>query len=136
MQKWNQTEELELIKLIKNKVSMVDIVKKLNRDLFDVEARLEKIIYENVTKNGKDMKYISDILNMSYEEVLKKFNSYKNKKEINNNLDEKIEKIERENRFIRSILENKILHKKLNNMIKNEKINKEVLEVIKEMRKK
>jgi hypothetical protein len=148
MQQWTQDEELELIKSIKNRVPIEEIAIKHNRDINSIDRRLQKIIYENITRNGKDAKSISLALNISYDDVIKKYKLYKLYKEeeerkninipdVENvvNIDQKIEKLERENKLIRLILENKILHKKLNEQINKNKINKNILDVIKDMRK-
>jgi hypothetical protein len=162
-QRWTQDEELELIKLIKSNASIEDIARKHNRDVNSIDLRLQKIIYENITRNGKDVKSISLALNIPYNDVIKKYKLYKEREEreergergekeekeeekknnipnIENaenveNIDQKIEKLERENKLIKLILENKILHKKLNEQIKKDRINKNILDVIKDMRK-
>jgi hypothetical protein len=139
---WTQEEELELIKSIKNKMPIEEIAKKHNRNIISIDLRLQKIIYENISKNGKDAKSISLALNIPYEDVLKKYELYKdnkNSKYIPNienveDINNKIEKLERENKLIKLILENKILHKKLNEQIIKNNINKNILDVIKDMR--
>jgi hypothetical protein len=151
---WTHNEELKLIKSIKNKKSIEEIAKMHNRDSSSIELRLDKIIYENMERNN-DVEYISSILNLTQDEIIKKYNSYKKYKlqinELNhlnnlnnfynsnnldqlNDLDQKMLKLERENKFIKLILENKFLHKRLNEQIKKKVINHNIIDIIKNMR--
>lgn len=152
---WTHDEELKMLKLIRNKISIEEIAKKHDRDIHSIELRLQKIIYENISINNNDAKTVSLTLNLPYEDVIHKYQSYKSaiesnkelnrelnrelNKEINEErdqeLDLKIKKLERENKLIRLILENKVLHKKLNEQIKKNNINKNILDIIKNMRK-
>ena len=143
---WTNKEELELIKSIRNKVSIDEIAKKHNRDINSIELRLQKIIYENITENNKDIKSISNALNLSEEDILRRYKLYKNfienkkddKKEdilSMDNIEKKIQKLERENKFIKLILENNELHKKLNEQIEKGQVEKNIKNIIKEMRK-
>jgi hypothetical protein len=155
MQKWTQEEEYKMTKMIKDGSSIDDIAKEHNRNPQEIEMRLRKIIYENVI-SGKDFKSISMALNLPEDDVVKYYNLYK---EFKNNYQEpkhnipnpnsshsglnltekriesKINKLERENKFIKLMLENKELHSKLNEQIKNNKIDKSVKDIIKQMRK-
>jgi len=51
------------------------------------------------------------------------------------NIDQKMDKIKRENEFIKLLLENKVLHQRLNELISKKKIDKNIMDVIKEMRR-
>jgi hypothetical protein len=50
--------------------------------------------------------------------------------------EKKMDILEKENKFIKLILENKELHKRLNILIDDNKINKNILDILKNMRKK
>lgn len=154
---WTPEEELELIKSVRKKIPMEEIAVKHNRDINSIEFRLRKIIYENITENGHDIKKISMAFNMLQDDVLKKYEYYKNligRKNINlsntkfndetnekhhfniNDIERKMEKLEKENKLIKVILENNELHRKLNEEINNKRISKNIKNIIKELRKK
>lgn len=149
---WTQEEELKLINLIKEKKSYDDIALILSKEKKALIFRLQKIIYEN-KKSGKNFEIISFITGLPIEDVIYNYQEYKNliddnreKKEIkimreykenknNDWVDEKIKVLERENKFIKLILENKALQKKINLLIEHNKLNKNIIDVIKKMRK-
>jgi hypothetical protein len=149
---WNKDDEMKLINLIRDKKKYDEISILMNKDVNSIVSRLRKIIYEN-KKSGKSFDMISSITGMPIEDVMYSYYEYKkllhkdeNKNEnINKDLniksneisefDRKVEILERENKFIKLIIENKILHKKINELIQNGKINKNILEVLKNMRK-
>lgn len=150
---WTQDEELKLINFIREKKTYDDIASILNKDKKSVIFRLQKIIYEN-KKNGKSFEMISSITNLPIEDVIYNYQEYKNlvdnketkdikivkenKENIENKkndwVDEKIKILERENKFIKLILENKILQKKINLLIEHNKLNKNIIDIIKKIR--
>lgn len=144
---WTENEELELVKLIKAKISIDEISKKHNRTFQEIEMRLSKIIYENI-KDGKSIKLISNALNLSeeqiniYYEIYNKIKNQSKKQNIkhlpdenNQKINQLIDKIERENKFIKLILDNRELHQKLSEEIKNKKIDNNVKDIIHILRK-
>lgn len=146
---WNKDDEMKLINLIRDKKNYDEISVIMNRDVNSIVLRLRKIIYEN-KKSGKSFEMISSITGMQMEDVIYCYYEYKkllhgnenesinhniNKKQnINSELDKKMEILERENKFIKLIIENKILHKKINDLIQSGKINKNILDVLKTLR--
>ena len=154
MQEWTPNEELDMIKMIRTGASIEDISKKHKRAVSDIEKRLRKVIYENIL-GGKSIKNVALTLNMSEDKVSLYFDMQKEylknkreekdkKKEEENNqnnqtggksiLEDKIGKLEQENRFIKAILDNKILHHKLNELIAAGKIDKNINKVISDLR--
>ena len=153
MPEWTQNEELDMIKMVRSGTRIEDISKKLNRPASDIEKRLRKVIYENII-GGKSIKVVALTLNIPEDKVSLYFDVYKEylknkreEKEKENNanntnnqsggksiLDDKIGKLEQENRFIKAILDNKILHHKLNELIAAGKIDRNINKVISDMR--
>jgi hypothetical protein len=138
---WTEKEEIELINNLRKKISLEDIALKHNRSINSIELKIQKIIYDNITFNGNDIKKISIAFNIPIEEVIKKYENYKNfieKKEKNlniNDIEKKIEKLERENRLIKAILDNNDLNRKLNEEINNKRINKNIKNILRQLRK-
>ena len=155
MSPWTQDDELEMVKLIRRKISLEDISKQYNRTVEDIEKRLKKVIYENIMR-GKSCKVVSEILNLPEEKINLYFNSYKEykkrhdeKHELNDNklhhnedhnnknkinFDLKIEAIEKETRFLDAIIEKKKKHDEINEMINRGKINKDIKKIILDFR--
>jgi hypothetical protein len=138
---WTEKEEIELINNLRNKLSLEEIALRHKRSIHSIESKIEKIIYDNITFNGNDIKKISIAFNIPIEEVIKKYNNYKiffekKEKPINiNDIEKKIEKLERENRLIKAILDNNDLNRKLNDEINNKRINKNIKNILKQLRK-
>lgn len=152
MQQWTDAEEIELIQSITNKIPLEEIAKKHNRDIDSIKLQLQKIIYESIMIDGKDVNSIGLKLNLTPEEVYKYYKNYKehlknnenkNNYEIKSNggssgtsdVDQKMKKLERENKFIKLVLENIELNRRLNEYIEKNKISKNIRDTIKEMRR-
>jgi hypothetical protein len=151
---WTEHEEIELIKLIRDKIPIKNIEIKLNRHRESIIIRLQKIIYENIINNGETIKFVSSLLNLSEVEILNHVKSYKEYKKKHENeasvdkyhdiylkehinpkdLNLKMEIIERENKFMELILKNRALHNQIDNLIKKGKIDKNINNIIKNMR--
>lgn len=148
--KWNNDEELKLIKDISNGVSMDVIAGKHNRSVNAIQLRLEKIIYENII-SGKSVETLGRLLNLSNDKIEQYNTSYKNflsqqKKDDSHEIEQigganierlnhKIDKLELENKLIRLVIENKELGGKLNKMISKGEIDKNIKKIIKKIRK-
>lgn len=140
---WNKDDEMKLINLIRDKKNFDEISEIMKRDVNSITMRLKKIIYEN-KNSGKSFDTISSITHIPVEDVINNYYEYKkiiekpettkNKQNTVSSFDKKIEILERENKFIKLIIENKILHKKINDIIQKGGINKNILEVLKNMR--
>jgi hypothetical protein len=157
MQRWTDAEEIELIQSITNKIPLEEIAKKHARNIDSIKLQLQKIIYESIIIDGKDVISISSKLHLAPEEVHKYYKNYKeylknngNKnsnyeiknsgdrngdRNSNNEVDQKMKKLERENKFIKLVLENIELHRRLNEQIEKNKIDKNIKDTIKEMRR-
>jgi len=149
---WTRDEELKLIKLIKSGKPIDDIAKEHDRPTSVVELRLKKIIYENM-ESGKTAKQVASILNLSDETIIKYFNFYKefkSKYNLKHNLNHtnkethnfnheikpitnKLCKLEKENKIMKLIIENKELNHKINDLIKLGKLDKNIKEAIKKI---
>lgn len=149
---WNNDDEMKLINLIKNNKKYDEISIIMNRDKKTIIVRLQKIIYEN-KNGGKSFEIISNITGLPIEDVMYNYYEYKkllshnitnennknnenNKQNDKSEFEKKMSILEKENKFIKLILENKELHKKLNDLIDNNKMNKNILDILKNMRKK
>ena len=156
--KWTPEEEINLIKMLKEKKSLKEISRTLNRSENAVEQRINKIIYENIKNSGKTVESMSKALNMPVEDVNSYYEGRKtfleqklkgmakevgvyvdDKKSVDPKISEKkteaailqeggkkdnkkeklLNKLEYENRFIKALIENKMLHKQLNKLIKS-----------------
>lgn len=153
--KWTNEEEIKLINMLKEKKSLKEISRTLNRSENAVEQRINKIIYENIKNSGKTAESMAKALNMSVEDVNSYYDGRKTfleqklkgmAKEVGVSVDDKklsepkiseenpepqeggkkenkkeklLNKLEYENKFIRALIENKMLHKQLNKLIKS-----------------
>ena len=72
--KWSNDEEINMINMLKNKNSIKEISRTLNRSENAIEQRINKIIYDNIKINGKSSKDIARTLNMSVEDVKSHYN--------------------------------------------------------------
>lgn len=137
---WTEKEEIELINNLRNKLTLQELASKYNRSISSIELRIQKIIYDNITYNGHDIKKISIAFNIPLQDVIKKYQQYKKfienkEKNINiSDIETKIEKLEKENRLIKAILDNNELNKKLNEEINNKRINKNIKNIINQLR--
>lgn len=153
--KWTNEEEIKLINMLKEKKSLKEISRTLNRSENAVEQRINKIIYENIKNSGKTAESMAKALNMSVEDVNSYYDGRKTfleqklkgmAKEVGVSVEDKklsepkiseekpepqeggkkenkkeklLNKLEYENKFIRALIENKMLHKQLNKLIKS-----------------
>ncbi|ATZ80287.1 hypothetical protein BMW23_0229 [Bodo saltans virus] len=155
---WNQQEEYSMIEKLRENMSIFEIAKSHNRTSNDIERRIGKIVHENYT-GGKSFDTISKLLMISIEFVKSYYDLYNNEKiqranifipnqnpvrfdnmnmnkgKIIDSVENKMEKIERENKFIKLIIENKELHQKLNEQIKSGNMDNKIKQFILEMRK-
>lgn len=160
MSSWTQDEEINLIKNLRNKLTIEQIAQKHNRDIKSIELRIQKIIYENIVNNGKSINTISKIMNLNENDIMKYYNKYKELKDdyVRKEKKQKIEKIEknydvvenkndenkkfenaimvleRENKFIKLLFENKILQKRLSEEIAQGRISENIRDFIKQLR--
>jgi transposase len=138
---WEKQEQIDLILAIQNNMPIEEIALKHKRSVSSIDNMIQKLVYKNKTENGHNFHDISKQFNMSIEEVLNKYNTYKKTREKNEgtnieNVEKKLEILERENRLIKTVLENNELHRKLNEEINNKRINKNIKSIIKSLRKK
>ena len=108
---WTQDKELELITMIKNNINVEDIAKRFNKSKHEIELRLGKIIHENL-KGNKTIDIISKLINMSNDKIVKYHCLYKDNKKVDDSVDNKIDKLEKENKLLKLIIENEELKKK------------------------
>ena len=107
---WTQDKELELITMIKNNINVEDIAKTFDKSKHEIELRLGKIIHENL-KGNKTIDIISKLINMSNDKIVKYDCLYKDNKKADS-VDNKIDKLEKENKLLKLIIENEELKKK------------------------
>jgi transposase len=157
MTRWTKNDEYDMVKLVQRGTSLEDIAKGYNRSVEDIEKRLKKIIYENIAK-GLSCKAVSKILKLPEEKInlyFDLYNEYRKKQKekyhekhnINDekiahhsdhkhkiNFDSKTDMLEKENRFLKAILDNKKLHGEVSDMINKGKIDKNIKKIIEDFR--
>lgn len=152
MQPWTQNEEVKMVELIRSGVSFDNIAIKFGRTREEIEKKVKQIIYENII-DGKSINKVSKLLKLPEDKVSLYFDTYREYRKKHDertkeqtkeptqvggqasNFDEKIGKIERENRFIKSVIENRVLNHKLNELIKQGVINESIRVTITNLRK-
>lgn len=148
---WTQSDEKKMVGMIQKGGTYEAIAKDINKEPEDIEKRLKKVIYENIM-GGKSIKDVSNVLRMSEEKIGLYFNSYRDyRKKLkakqtagnfvqatnsNNkvNFDTKIDMLEKENRFIKAILDNKKLRSEVADMVNKGKIDKSIKNIIDDFR--
>ena len=148
---WTNIEELELVKQLNSNIPIDTIAKNLNKTKVSIDIKLNKIIYDNMKKHN-DIKMISQKLNLTendasnrykiYESYKKEYDEKRGNKQLtddnesNNSedVDKKIEKLEKENKLIKLLLDNKKLHCELRNQIDKKNVNSSIYNLIKKIR--
>ena len=105
--KWSDEERKRLIKLLKNSYDIDVIATKLNRSEGGIKAEIKKIVYAKY-KEGIDAEGISKELNIVYNNVKSMI-----KVSIDQECENDINNLEKENKLLRLKIENIRLHKKL-----------------------
>ena len=105
--KWSDEERKRLIKLLKNSYDIDVIATKLNRSEGGIKAEIKKIVYAKYTE-GIDAEGISKELNIVYNNVKSMI-----KVSIDQECENDINNLEKENKLLRLKIENIRLHKKL-----------------------
>jgi hypothetical protein len=155
MQFWTEKEEEELLEALNNKISLHEFAKQTSRSIESVEFRLQKIIYDNIFRKNHSIKYVSSIINIPIDEIKRHYSIHKKyeedersrdkEKHITNNttnksdldvFDRKMEKLEKENKFIKLVLENIELHKRLSDQIEKNNVSENIKNIIDSIRKK
>mgnify|MGYP000959043906 CR=1 FL=1 len=72
---WSKSEEISLIKDIRNKKTLEELTIKYDRTLSALELRLQKIIHDNVNA-GKSFETLSDIIGLPYEKLKQYYYEY------------------------------------------------------------
>lgn len=146
---WTKEEEFRYAQEIANGESIIDISKKHNRTVNDLDLRLKKIIYRNI-KNGISYTGISNALKLDSNVIKTHYKDYKSIKknkiqtggnrdektdDINEKIQKKVSQLNKENKFMRSVIENKDLKKKLNNLIEDGTLDSNINHLLKKYRK-
>ena len=105
--KWSDEERKRLIKLLKNSYDIDVIATKLNRSEGGIKAEIKKIVYAKYTE-GIDAEGISKELNIVYNNLKSMI-----KVSIDQECENDINNLEKENKLLRLKIENIRLHKKL-----------------------
>ncbi len=83
--RWTSEEELNLVKDISTGISLEILAQKRNRPITEIELRLKKIIYGNIS-SGKTVQQISKLLNLPDDKISQHYYSYKEYKEKYGNI--------------------------------------------------
>jgi hypothetical protein len=105
--KWTDEERKRLVKLLKNSYEVDVIATKLNRSEGGIKAEIKKIVYAKYIE-GIDADGISKELNIVYNNVKSMI-----KVSIDQECENDINNLEKENKLLRLKIENIRLHKKL-----------------------
>jgi hypothetical protein len=105
--KWTDDERKRLIKLLKNGYVVESIASKLNRSEGGIKAEIRKIVYSKYIE-GCDAEAISKEFNIVYNNVKSII-----KTSIEQDCENDINNLEKENKLLRLKIENIRLHKKL-----------------------
>jgi hypothetical protein len=105
--KWTDDERKRLVKLLKNSYEVDVIATKLNRSEGGIKAEIKKIVYAKYIE-GIDADGISKELNIVYNNVKSMI-----KAGIDQDCENDINNLEKENKLLRLKIENIRLHKKL-----------------------
>ncbi len=154
--RWTEEEEHNLVKYISHGKKISDLANTFNRSENALSWRLKKIIYENMI-HGKTVKNLSKLLNLpddtinqyyySYKDYISKKNKDVSNIKINTTLTKsdkkphikqsggevinKIERIERQNRIIKAVLENKELRANLKKQYRKGLLDKGTQKILK-----
>lgn len=125
--KWTKEEELNLIDQTRTGVPMSQIATNINRTTNAVILRLKKIIYENITKNKKT-KDLANILNLPVDKIEKYYTEYKQFLYIKDDVNKpnSLEKISRQNKIMRELIDNIELRLKLDKYIEEGFIDEDI----------
>ena len=105
--KWTDDERKRLLKLLKNSYDVDVIANKLNRSEGGIKAEIRKIVYAKYIE-GNSAEDISKELNIVYNNVKSII-----KTSIDQDCENDINNLEKENKLLRLKIENIRLHKKL-----------------------
>jgi hypothetical protein len=105
--KWTDEERKRLVKLLKNSYDVDVIASKLNRSEGGIKAEIKKIVYAKYM-NGIDAEEISKELNIVYNNIKSII-----KVSIDQECENDINNLEKENKLLQLKIENIRLHKKL-----------------------
>ena len=105
--KWTDEERKRLVKLLKNSYNIDIIATKLNRSEGGIKAEIKKIVYAKYIE-GSDAEGISKELNIVYNNVKSMIKAC-----IEQECENDINNLEKENKLLRLKIENIRLHKKL-----------------------
>jgi hypothetical protein len=111
--KWSDEERKKMIKMLKNGDDVIIIADKLNRSEGGIKGEIKKIVYSKYI-DGIDAEIISKELNIIYKNVKSII-----KVCIEQDCDNNITNLEKENKFLRLKIDNIRLRKKIASMNKN-----------------
>ncbi|ARF08789.1 hypothetical protein Catovirus_1_839 [Catovirus CTV1] len=153
---WTKEEEIEFVKDISNGKELNDLAGKYNRSANALGLRLKKIIYDNI-ESGRSEKKLANITKISEDKIKQYYYEYKgfiekkNKTiEKNKNLEgggdqsiqnsdnnsymNKIDKMEKENKIMNTIIQNIHLKKDIHKLIKSGVIDPKIKQFIKKVK--
>jgi len=111
--KWSDEERKKMIKMLKSGDDVIIIADKLNRSEGGIKAEIKKIVYSKYI-DGIDAEIISKELNIIYKNVKSIIKTC-----IEQDCDNNIINLEKENKFLRLKIDNIRLRKKIASMNKN-----------------
>lgn len=156
--RWTRDEEMRLIKDISAGKDFYELADNYNRSSNALELRIKKIIYDNI-QVGKTIEQLSRILNMSPQRISNYYDHYrdinkKNNDKIENNKEDKVserndknnqdnenvkdmkkkmDKIKKENKILKMIINNIEYRQKINNLIRNGSLDKDIKKIINDL---
>ncbi len=86
---WSETEEIELIKLVKAGISSDEIAMKFGRSSSAIDLRIKKIIYDNIEK-GISVLNLAKFLNLTSDKILGYYHSFKQRKAFEDNKEKSV----------------------------------------------
>ncbi len=86
---WSETEEVELIKFVKEGISYDEIAMKFGRSSSAIDLRIKKIVYDNIEK-GMSVFNLAKFLNLSSDKILGLYHSFKQRKTYENNKEKSV----------------------------------------------
>lgn len=147
--KWNISEEKQLIKEIANDKKIEYIAKKHNRSVNAINLRIKKIIYDNINNdyNETKEKKLASLFKLPKETIKKYYYEYKGfieKKEETKTKTNKqplpkksktksnqIVKIQEQNVKLKTIIDNIVLKEQITGLIKKKKLDPKIIDFIK-----
>lgn len=159
--RWDSAEKIQLMKLYSQGRTYEDIASLLNRSPNAVKLRVESIVYDNLSK-GKDMGLLVKTLNKSPDMIKQLYYSHKSFKEsrgeevsniefgkydsmiggktqpkvLHGGMDRRIERIEKENKVLRGIIENYKMKRQIRKLYANGKLDNKSVEMYEMINKK